>query len=70
MEIKYLRPTSQLKQTTNNGCQNPAHRYVTPQLEVFDISNVYIGLIPGDGIGKEVIPAGRRILEALPASSS
>lgn len=24
------------------------------------------GLIPGDGIGKEVIPAGRRILEALP----
>ncbi|EHK96000.1 Isocitrate/Isopropylmalate dehydrogenase-like protein [Glarea lozoyensis ATCC 20868] len=27
-----------------------------------------IGLIPGDGIGKEVIPAGRKILEALPAS--
>ncbi|KAK4144394.1 homoisocitrate dehydrogenase [Dichotomopilus funicola] len=27
-----------------------------------------IGLIPGDGIGKEVIPAGRRLLEALPAS--
>ncbi|CAP60334.1 uncharacterized protein PODANS_1_6340 [Podospora anserina S mat+] len=27
-----------------------------------------IGLIPGDGIGKEVIPAGRRVLEALPAS--
>lgn len=26
------------------------------------------GLIPGDGIGREVIPAGRRILEALPAS--
>jgi homoisocitrate dehydrogenase len=26
------------------------------------------GLIPGDGIGKEVIPAGRRLLEALPAS--
>jgi homoisocitrate dehydrogenase len=25
------------------------------------------GLIPGDGIGKEVIPAGRRALEALPA---
>jgi homoisocitrate dehydrogenase len=41
---------------------------VTAQLQVFDISNVYIGLIPGDGIGKEVIPAGRRILEALPAS--
>lgn len=29
---------------------------------------LYIGLIPGDGIGKEVIPAGRQILEALPAS--
>ncbi|KAK0753808.1 homoisocitrate dehydrogenase [Schizothecium vesticola] len=27
-----------------------------------------IGLIPGDGIGKEVIPAGRRLLESLPAS--
>jgi homoisocitrate dehydrogenase len=27
-----------------------------------------LGLIPGDGIGKEVIPAGRQILEALPAS--
>lgn len=26
------------------------------------------GLIPGDGIGKEVIPAGRRLLESLPAS--
>lgn len=26
-----------------------------------------IGLIPGDGIGKEVIPAGRRVLEALPS---
>src|ERR1700753_1322647 len=27
-----------------------------------------LGLIPGDGIGREVIPAGRRVLEALPAS--
>lgn len=27
-----------------------------------------IGLIPGDGIGKEVIPAGRRVLEALSSS--
>ncbi|KAL4926623.1 homoisocitrate dehydrogenase lysB [Aspergillus undulatus] len=27
-----------------------------------------IGLIPGDGIGREVIPAGRRILESLPSS--
>ncbi|RDA92070.1 hypothetical protein CP533_4429 [Ophiocordyceps camponoti-saundersi (nom. inval.)] len=27
-----------------------------------------IGLISGDGIGKEVIPAARRLLEALPAS--
>ena len=27
-----------------------------------------IGLIPGDGIGREVIPAGKRILESLPSS--
>ncbi|KAJ6443105.1 homoisocitrate dehydrogenase, mitochondrial precursor [Purpureocillium lavendulum] len=27
-----------------------------------------MGLIAGDGIGKEVIPAGRRVLEALPSS--
>ncbi|KAL1843488.1 hypothetical protein VTJ49DRAFT_1359 [Mycothermus thermophilus] len=32
------------------------------------VRTLKIGLIPGDGIGKEVIPAGRRILEALPAS--
>ncbi|KAM0521907.1 hypothetical protein ACHAPE_002471 [Trichoderma viride] len=32
------------------------------------IRTLRIGLIPGDGIGKEVIPAGRRLLEALPAS--
>ncbi|EHY51835.1 homoisocitrate dehydrogenase [Exophiala dermatitidis] len=27
-----------------------------------------IGLIPGDGIGREVIPAGKRVLESLPSS--
>ncbi|KAJ9214708.1 hypothetical protein DTO166G4_3764 [Paecilomyces variotii] len=27
-----------------------------------------IGLIPGDGIGREVIPAGRKLLESLPSS--
>ncbi|TGZ85205.1 isocitrate dehydrogenase LysB [Ascodesmis nigricans] len=27
-----------------------------------------IGLIPGDGIGREVLPAGRRVLESLPSS--
>jgi homoisocitrate dehydrogenase len=32
------------------------------------VRTLKIGLIPGDGIGKEVIPAGRRLLEALPAS--
>ncbi|GME76817.1 unnamed protein product [Ambrosiozyma monospora] len=26
-----------------------------------------IGLIPGDGIGREVIPAGKQVLEALPS---
>ncbi len=29
-----------------------------------------IATIPGDGIGKEVVPAGRRLLEALAATSS
>ena len=29
-----------------------------------------IATIPGDGIGKEVVPAGRRVLEALAAASS
>jgi tartrate dehydrogenase/decarboxylase/D-malate dehydrogenase len=29
-----------------------------------------IATIPGDGIGKEVVPAGRKVLEALAASSS
>jgi tartrate dehydrogenase/decarboxylase/D-malate dehydrogenase len=29
-----------------------------------------IALVPGDGIGKEVIPAGRQVLEALAASGS
>nr|OQO28997.1 hypothetical protein B0A51_03579 [Rachicladosporium sp. CCFEE 5018] len=32
------------------------------------LNAIYYGLIPGDGIGREVIPAGRRILEALPKS--
>ena len=28
-----------------------------------------IATIPGDGIGKEVVPAGREVLEALAAGS-
>ena len=32
------------------------------------IKTLKIGLIPGDGIGKEVIPAGRAVLESLPDS--
>lgn len=31
------------------------------------LKTLKIGLIPGDGIGKEVIPAGRAVLEKLPA---
>jgi homoisocitrate dehydrogenase len=31
------------------------------------LKKLKIGLIPGDGIGREVIPAGRAVLEALPA---
>ncbi|KAK9237797.1 hypothetical protein V1525DRAFT_402957 [Lipomyces kononenkoae] len=30
------------------------------------LKTLKIGLIPGDGIGKEVIPSGRHVLEALP----
>ncbi len=29
-----------------------------------------IATIPGDGIGKEVVPAGQQVLEALAATSS
>ncbi|KZL66184.1 homoisocitrate dehydrogenase, partial [Colletotrichum incanum] len=39
-------------------------RQLTPTMSV---RTLRIGLIPGDGIGKEVIPAGRRVLEALPS---
>lgn len=31
------------------------------------LKSLKIGLIPGDGIGREVIPAGRAVLESLPA---
>lgn len=31
------------------------------------VRSLRIGLLPGDGIGREVIPAGKRILEALPS---
>ena len=29
-----------------------------------------IATIPGDGIGKEVVPAGQQVLEAIAATSS
>jgi len=29
-----------------------------------------IATIPGDGIGKEVVPAGKRVLEAIAARSN
>ena len=32
------------------------------------LTDLLLGLLPGDGIGREVIPAGRKILEALPKS--
>lgn len=31
------------------------------------LKTIKIGLIPGDGIGREVIPAGQRVLESLPS---
>lgn len=33
----------------------------------YSTKTLTLGLIPGDGIGKEVIPAGRQVLEALPS---
>lgn len=39
-----------------------------PAASVDSILTLTPGLIPGDGIGREVIPAGRRLLEALPSS--
>ncbi|KAH3662611.1 hypothetical protein OGAPHI_005863 [Ogataea philodendri] len=35
--------------------------------ELFDAILTPPGLIPGDGIGREVIPAGKQVLEALPS---
>ncbi|KAB8336895.1 hypothetical protein FH972_021202 [Carpinus fangiana] len=51
-------------------CTYPEDRYVAvaPQDTLVDLTGSTQGLIPGDGIGREVIPAGRKILEALPAS--
>jgi homoisocitrate dehydrogenase len=41
---------------------------LTTLLQMAAARTFRLGLIAGDGIGREVIPAGRRILEALPAS--
>ena len=38
------------------------------QVTTMATKTLRIGLIAGDGIGREVIPAGRRLLEALPTS--
>ena len=49
----------------------PQNRYVIldPPSRLPDRAlTILPGLIAGDGIGKEVIPAGRRVLEALPSS--
>lgn len=43
-------------------------RHPIPNRITMAARTLRIGLIPGDGIGREVIPAGRRILESLPAS--
>lgn len=57
-----------------NRCQHVDTNFenwsVNPQCRFLSLLMLIVleGLIPGDGIGKEVIPAGRRILEALPAS--
>lgn len=45
----------------------PDHTYCC-SLQQLTHTHPLPGLIPGDGIGREVIPAGRRLLEALPSS--
>lgn len=55
--------------TTNlspNPTENPAtHSQGEPSMKTYRIAT-----IPGDGIGKEVVPAGRQALEALAAQTS
>ncbi|KAB8206179.1 hypothetical protein BDV34DRAFT_194509 [Aspergillus parasiticus] len=46
-----------------------SHLSITPKFCTMAAARTLrIGLIPGDGIGREVIPAGRKVLESLPAS--
>jgi len=42
----------------------------TPAANIGGMKTYRIATIPGDGIGKEVVPAGRELLEALAAASS
>jgi tartrate dehydrogenase/decarboxylase/D-malate dehydrogenase len=42
----------------------------TQSTETAAMKTYHIATIPGDGIGKEVVPAGRQVLEALAAASS
>ena len=52
-----------------NGSEDTSNRFATlGLLNHTTVADSKSGLIPGDGIGREVIPAGRRILEALPSS--
>ena len=39
-------------------------------LTQFGLRDVPPAAIPGDGIGKEVVPAGQRVLEALAAATT
>src|SRR5437016_5525189 len=40
-------------------------RHPTPLTEEYPMKVYRIAAIPGDGIGKEVVPAGQKVLEAL-----
>ncbi|OWB74693.1 hypothetical protein B5S31_g4506 [[Candida] boidinii] len=46
---------------TRNSLRTTVRAYSTAP------KSLTIGLIPGDGIGREVIPAGKQVLEALPS---
>ena len=45
--------------------KNRCDRWGSPSMKTYRIA-----LVPGDGIGKEVVPAGRQVLEALAAADN
>ncbi|KAJ6021762.1 homoisocitrate dehydrogenase mitochondrial precursor [Penicillium herquei] len=57
---------SGVRSSDDGECSNSGSN--SEQIAMAAARTLRIGLIPGDGIGREVIPAGRRLLESLPSS--